>query len=141
MERFTCELRKKEDTFQVVTPKPGAESFRIRSASGIGKASITCREGMWPEPITILFAGMSNLEGLSVEGNGVKLQGRLGHDLKPTVFHFDARGERLPDEKGSVYRLAIEHRKDEGIRVTFTLPPAARAAKTWALDWVDAYRR
>jgi hypothetical protein len=139
--RFTCEFRKKDDTFQVVAPKPGAESFRIRSASGIGNATIACREGMWPDTISVLFVEMRYLEHFSIKGNGVILEGQLGQELKPAVFHFNARGERLPDDKGSIYRLAIEHRKDVGVRVILTAPPAARAAKTWVLDWIDAYRR
>jgi hypothetical protein len=139
--RFTCEFRKKEDTFQVVAPKPGAESFRIRSVSGIGGATMTCREGMWPESITVLFAGMRTLERFSITGNGVTLGGQLGHMVKRASFHFDAKGERLPDEKGSVYRLVIEEVQNEGIRISVTAPPAARAAKTWSLSWIDAFRR
>src|SRR4051794_29329745 len=69
--RFSCLFRKNEDAFQVVAPKPGAESFRIRSASGIGDATITCREGTWPESVSVLFAGMQYLESFGMEGNGV----------------------------------------------------------------------
>ena len=130
--RFACDLRKTDDTFEVVTPKPGAEVFRIRSASGIGGAKITCREGKWPETITIVFGGMCSLEGFGMAGNGVTAQGRLGFDHKPQVFYFGARGESLPDATGSAYRLALEYRKDEGVRVTLTAPPTARTTKSWA---------
>ena len=141
MPRFTCEFRKKEDTFQVVAPKPGAETFRIRSVSGIGNGTITCRERAWPETITILFAGMKYLESFGMEGNGVALSGNLQRDKNPSVWFFNERGDALADEKGSVYRLTIEHLKDEGIRVTLATPPAARKAKSWSINWLDAFRR
>src|SRR6516225_6857219 len=89
--RFVCQLTKKDDTFQVVAPKPGAEVFRIRSASGIGGATITCREGQWPETVTVVFVGMNKLEQLTIEGNGLTLKGRIANDNKPAVFYFNER--------------------------------------------------
>ena len=140
MPRFTCELRKKEDTFQVMTTKTTGEVFQIRSASGIGGATITCSEGMWPETIRIVFSGMQNLEHFKTEGNGIALEGFHRRDLKEAVYHFNERGEKLPDAKNSVYSLRFEFKKDEGMHVSLTTPAAARKTKTWKLEWIDAYR-
>jgi hypothetical protein len=141
MSRFTCEFRGKQDSFRVVAARPGAEVFRIRSVYGINGATITCHEGVWPESISIHFVGLRGLESFDIEGNGVVLGASLAPGVNPSVYFFNERGEHLPDEKGSVYRLTIEARKDEGIRVTLTPPPTARSAKTWKLNWIDVYRR
>jgi len=139
--RFTCEFRKKDDSFKIVTPKPGEEVFNIKSASGIGNAVITCREGKWPATITVLFVGMTNLEQLNIEGNGVRLPGRLVRGGNQSFFDFNEKGEALPDSTNSAYHLAIESKKGEGMLVTLRLPKGAQATKTWKFDWIDAFRR
>src|SRR5438552_817406 len=84
--RFTCEFRKKEDTFEI-TGKPGAEVFRIRSVSGIGTATITRRDGMWPETITIRFVRMQYLESFGAMVGKTAISGT--HRSASDTIYFD----------------------------------------------------
>src|SRR5262252_5606213 len=83
--RFTCQFRKKDDTFEVAGT-PGREMFRIRSASGIGWATITRRAGMWPETVSIRFVGMGNLESFGATIGKTSIGGTL-RTAKDTVYY------------------------------------------------------
>jgi hypothetical protein len=136
--KFTCEFRKKDDTFEVAGT-PGREVFRIRSATGIGSATITRRAGMWPETVTIRFVGMRYLESFSATVGKVQLGGSERAAKEP--IYFDKDGKALPTAEGSAFSLKIEKIKDEGMEVRIGLSPAARMGTELKLDWIDAFRR
>jgi hypothetical protein len=112
--------------------------FRIRSASGIGWATITRRAGMWPETVSIRFVGMANLESFGATIGKTPIGGTL-RTAKDTVY-YDKDGKLLPSVEGSAFSLKIEAVK-EGIDVRIGLSPGARMTTEVKLEWIDAFRR
>ena len=135
--KFSASFRKAEDSLQTTLTNTGGV-FRITTKSGIGDATIKRDSGAWPKTIRIELT-VTSLESFTVQTDVCKLSAAPGFK-DSAVFHFDRKGEELPDAKGAVFTLEFRKRGDRLIEVT--LPPGLCTPNTKVLkaDWIDAFR-
>jgi uncharacterized protein (TIGR03790 family) len=134
---FVCKLAKGDDKVEIVEGKDGPV-FRVASASGIGKAEVNAAD-KWPVRVAFQFLKLGGLEGFHVAGGGLTLEGFLKRGEKKTVFLYDKDGKKTTDADRAVVTLTVEAQADR-IEVVVQATGALADARTWKVDWVDAYR-
>lgn len=117
----------------------------ITSSRGIGRATVTLREGDWPERLRLRI-NLTNLEGIEVRAGPWRLQSFL--EAKQTEVEYqeavaDDAGEDTPApaERPAEADLQLVMQQVEG-EIEVELPPALleQRPSSIELQWVDWYR-
>ena len=112
-ELFDIQCQRAEDT--IVAGKDGfGQMLTVTCPRGIGRATITLRAGVWPNPLKFRF-NLKGLEGLTVDAGKGK-----PHELS----HRDANVKRV----------------DGGFEVVIPRDWLGEDVKSLAVQWVDFYR-
>src|SRR5262249_36619300 len=136
--KFSASFRKAEDSLQTTLTKDGVV-FRITTKSGIGDIAINRDSGAWPKTLRLQLT-VGSLESFEVLTDVCKLSAAPGFKDR-AVFHFDGKGEQLPDAKGAVFTLEFRKRGERLIEVTLPAGLCTPNTKVLKADWIDAFRR
>ncbi len=136
--KFTATFRKAEDSLQTTLTNDGGV-LRITTKSGIGDATIKRDSGAWPKTIRLQLT-VASLESFHVQTDVCTLSAAPGFK-DSAVFHFDRKGDRLPDAKGAAFTLEFRKRGDRLIEVTLPAGLCTANTKVIKADWIDAFRR
>lgn len=133
---FKIEPQHKEDTVRLTTTDDEA-TFTITSATGIGRAKVTLREGTWPQRLR-LDLRLKSLEGFSVNNGKLQLATFLGAEGPAEAFLRDEAGHYRPAPDLKAPKIRVRKTRD-GIEVLLPVE-IYENAKSIELQWIDAYR-
>jgi hypothetical protein len=145
---FESTTKKTEDQVEVET-KEGTAIFTFRCPTGIGGATISIKDGKWPEKVILRLRG-KGLESLTVSNGKIKLSGSvLSHSGNTKRLYLTKEGKDGEREPGTEIKVLDSTGKlvtglpgNDGYFET-TLPKALLEGqpKSLVVEWIDFYRR
>jgi hypothetical protein len=144
---FEFKFRKPADTI-TVSKEAKRTVFLITSADGIGNATITLKDGPWPEHVVLRFVhgkdkGFTSLEKLHLTTERLQIEGSKKLSGRFRFAFLDAKRTPMSIEQGkreSAGTLDIPVEVRDGA-IEVVLPAHLFTGnREVRIDWIDAYR-
>jgi hypothetical protein len=132
---LSVDVEKPEDR-AVLAGDEASMIVEFHSSDGIGRATITARNGNWPGALTLQF-NTKAMERFEMRSEKHYVEGFLGGVDRVTLYELDSTGK--PDPQAMPGEVAMPIRQEDGI-VHVRVPPELLEGDTLKIQWIDYLR-